>query len=516
MTDNRQPTTSPNTTPASVQSLPPISVVIPTYNNLSLLLECLDSVHKLDYPREQLEVIVVDNASTDRTPETVAVRFPTVRVIQLDTNTGFAPACDRGAEEAEGDYVAFLNNDAVVAPNWLTALLDALKAGEDGTVCAASRILSRDGEDTEYSGASSNLFGAGRPESVSGWPDLPTAPTTGTPILFASGGAMLIHRESFLEVGGFDPSYFAYFEDLDLGWRLWVLGYRVVYAPNAVVRHLGGATGKRAGMHRRYTLWESNSLATIIKNYEEGNMERILSAALLLEYKRALLAAGDSVDPADYLLTSPPDTNASNLDRLPKISVAHLAGVTRLNSMIPHIMQERRRIQSLRKRPDSEILPLLGRAYEPQFAGTPYADAARALYSTLDLYSITAQGAPNRVLLIGTPTDLPDLERLAPRLKDHLLVAIVLVGNGQRESVSTESGYTLHHLTSTSSQLATLLNRSDAVIVAPSVLTLAPLLDTTAPLATWGDTRSLARALHLQSPDDPALLTFCLSPQTPR
>ena len=514
MTDNRQPTASPIATPAGAQSPPRVTIVIPTYNNLSLLLECLDSVQKLDYPHEQLEVIVVDNASSDRTPESLATRYPNARLIQLDTNTGFAPACDRGAQEATGDYLAFLNNDAVVSPDWLTALLDALKAGQDGTVCAASRILSRDGEDTEYSGASSNLFGAGRPESVSGWPDLPAAPTSGTPILFASGGAMLIHRDTFLEVGGFDPSYFAYFEDVDLGWRLWVLGYRVVYAPNAVVRHIGGATGKRAGMHRRYTLWESNSLATIIKNYEEGNMERILSAALLLEYKRALLAAGDSVDPADYLLTSPPDTNASNLDRLPKVSVAHLAGVTRLNAMIPHVMQERRRIQSLRKRPDSEILPLLGRAYEPQFAGTPYADAARALYSTLDLYSITAHGAPNRVLLIGTPTDLADLERLAQRLKDHLLISIALTSPDQKESLFTETGYTVHNLTPTSSKLTTLLNRSDAVIVAPSAVTLTPLLSTTAPLATWGDTRSLPRAMHVQSPDDPALLTFCLSPQS--
>jgi GT2 family glycosyltransferase len=515
MTDNHAPTTTLHTTPAGAQLMPLISIVIPTYNNLSLLLECLDSVHKLDYPREQLEVIVVDNASTDRTPEAVADRYPHARVIQLDTNTGFAPACDRGAQEAIGDYVAFLNNDAVVSLDWLTALLDALQGGEDGTVCAASRILSRDGEDTEYSGASSNLFGAGRPESVSGWPDLPAPPTTGTPILFASGGAMLIRRDTFLAVGGFDPAYFAYFEDVDLGWRLWVLGYRVVYAPNAVVLHIGGATGKRAGMHRRYTLWESNSLATIIKNYEEGNMERILSAALMLEYKRALLAAGDSVDPADYLLTSPPDTNSSNLDHLPKVSVAHLAGVARLNAMIPHIMQERRRIQSLRKRTDSEILPLLGRAYEPQFAGTPYADAARALFSTLDLYSITSHGAPNRVLLIGTTSDLPDLERLGQRLKDHLLVAIALVSPGHNESQSTESGYTIHHVTPTSPQLVTLLNRSDAVIATPSALTLAPLIDTPTPLATWGDTSTLPRAIQLQSPDDPALLTFCLSPRTP-
>ncbi|MEP6776454.1 MAG: glycosyltransferase family 2 protein, partial [Chloroflexota bacterium] len=249
MTDITRPTGSPPAPTTGAATLPSISIVIPTYNNLSLLLECLESVYKLEYPRDLLEVIVVDNASGDRTPEAIATRYPNARLVQLDSNTGFAPACDRGAQEAAGEYVAFLNNDAVVAPDWLNALLDALRTGGEETVCAASRILSRDGADTEYSGASSNLFGAGRPESISGWPDLPAPATTGTPVLFASGGAMLIRRDTFLEVGGFDPSYFAYFEDVDLGWRLWVLGYRVVYAPNAIVRHIGGATGSRRGSH---------------------------------------------------------------------------------------------------------------------------------------------------------------------------------------------------------------------------------------------------------------------------
>ncbi|HST04286.1 MAG TPA: glycosyltransferase family 2 protein, partial [Chloroflexia bacterium] len=449
MTENSQSNSNSTHQPDGRATLPSISVVIPTYNNLSLLLECLESVQNLDYPRALLEVLVVDNASSDRTPEVIADRFPHVRLVRLESNTGFAPACDRGALEAKGEYVAFLNNDAVVAPDWLTALVAALKAGEEGTVCAASRILSRDGNETEYSGAASNLFGAGRPESVWGWPDLPTPPAAGTPVLFASGGAMLIHRDTFLEVGGFDPEYFAYFEDVDLGWRLWVLGYRVVYAPDAVVRHLGGATGKRTGMHRRYTLWESNSLATIIKNYEGGNMERILSAALLLEYKRALLAAGDAIDPADYLLTSSPDTNASNIERLSKVSVAHLAGVARLNALIPHLIQERTRIQANRRRSDAEILPLLGRAHEPQFAGTVYADAARDLYATLDLYAITTQGSPERVLLVGDAGDLPDLQRLAGRLKDRMLVAVAIVSPGGASS-TVQDGYTLHSLPATS------------------------------------------------------------------
>ncbi|MGA7730898.1 MAG: glycosyltransferase family 2 protein [Chloroflexia bacterium] len=487
---------------------PSVAIVIPTHNNLSLLLECLESVRALDYPREQLEIIVVDNASTDRTQAVLSERYPHIKLVTLETNTGFAPACNRGAAEADAEYVAFLNNDAVADPNWLHALLAALEVGGEGTVCAASTILSRDGDEVEFEGAASNLFGAGKPQSVWGWPDLPAPPTTGTPLLFASGGAMLIRRDTFLAVGGFDPAYFAYFEDVDLGWRLWVLGYRVVYAPEAIVRHIGGATGKRVGLHRRYTLWESNALATVLKNYEGGNMERVLSAALLLEYRRALLSAGDAFEPGDYQLSAPPDTRHANIERLPKISVAHLAGVARLNSLLPHFMSERKRIQSQRKRSDAEILPLLGRAFEPQFAGTAYAKAARALYSALDLYGLTAPSAPSRVLLVGSQDELSTLASLARRLKDRLLISIAIVGDQQPKSSSETDGYTLHTLTAGDRALDTLISRADAIIATPIAISLPAVIASTAPLATWGATDTLQRATKVTSPDDPTLLQF--------
>jgi hypothetical protein len=323
----------------------------------------------------------------------------------MGKNIGFAAACNRGAAEASGEYVAFLNDDAIAEPGWLRGLFAGLHAGGPGTVCAASHIRSHDGREVEFSGASANLFGVGRPRSVWGWPDSRELPTDGSPLLFASGGAMLIHRRTFLDAGGFDPNFFMYFEDVDLGWRLWVLGHRVVYAPNAVVRHVGGASGSRAGAHRRYTLWECNSLATILKNYESGNMERLLSAGLLLLYKRALLSAGDAFDPTDYRLGGPPDTNKANVERVPRVSVAHLAAIDRFNALLPHFMEERARIQSRRVRTDAEILPLLGRTYEPQFAGAEYADASRALASGLRLYDITSTAAPNRVLILASPTE---------------------------------------------------------------------------------------------------------------
>lgn len=487
---------------------PTIAIVIPTYNNMSLLLESLDSVRALDYPRDRLEVIVVDNASTDRTLSVVGSRFPNVKLISLDTNTGFAPACNRGASEASSQYVAFLNNDAIADRAWLKSMLAVIQSGEEGTICAASRILSANGEEVEYDGAASNLFGAGRPHSDYGWPDQPSAPTTGTPLLFASGGAMLIDRDVFLTVGGFDPAYFAYFEDVDLGWRLWVLGYRVVYAPDAFVRHIGGATGKRSSIHRRYALWESNSLATIIKNYEHDNMERILSAALLLEYKRALLAAGDSFNPADYQIGSA-DTNSTNVERMPKISVAHLAGVGRLNSMLPHLMSERARIQSERKRSDAEILPLLGRAFAPQFAGTTYAEAARALYSAFDLYALTSPASPQRVLLVGSTSDLSDLESIAHALKDAALVAIAATGI-TASAPTLEDNYTLHSITGSGPELSSLISRADAIIAAPSALSLAPIQSATSPVATWGSTSALQQGTHVTGPTDPALTTFFL------
>ncbi|MEO8288344.1 MAG: glycosyltransferase family 2 protein [Chloroflexota bacterium] len=487
-----------------------VSIVIPTYNNLSLLLECLGSLRLLDYPAELIEIVVVDNASTDRTQAVLKDRFPYVKLVTLDTNTGFAVACNKGAAVASGEYIAFLNNDAVVDPGWLKALFAALDAAGGKAVCAASRILSHNGEETEYDGAASNLFAAGRPTSVWGWPDNPEAPSTGSPVLFASGGAMLIHRATFLDVGGFDPAYFAYFEDVDLGWRLWALGYDVVYAPDATVRHIGGATGKRSGSHRRYTLWESNSLATVLKNYESGNMERILSAALLLQYKRALLSAGDAIKPADYRLSSPPDNNVSNVERMPKVSVAHIVAIDRFNSMLPHLMEERRTIQAKRVRSDAEILPLLGRAFEPQYAGTQYADGARALASTLELYGISDILSPNRVLIVGTADEASYLKDLASRLKDNNRVAIVQISPKPSESASQQfDGYTQHTLDAANPIVVRLIGFADALIVTPTAAQLDAVRSASAPIAVVGaSSSSIERAIAINDPSDARVRDF--------
>ncbi|MFL5731989.1 MAG: glycosyltransferase family 2 protein [Chloroflexia bacterium] len=492
-----------------------VSVVVPTLDNPVLLAECVASLRKLDYPADKVEIVVADNGSKERTAEMLRSRYPKVRHIKLGSNTGFVGACNRGASEASGEYVAFINDDAVAEPGWLEGLFAGLEAGGEGTVCAAAHIRSQDGREVEFSGASANLFGVGRPRSVWGWPGSLETPGLGTPLLFASGGAMLIQRRTFLDVGGFDPHFFAYFEDVDLGWRLWALGYKVAYAPGAVVRHIGGATGSRAGAHRRYVLWESNSLATVLKNYESGNMERILSAALLLLYKRALLSAGEAFDPAEYRLGGRPDTNTANVEALPRISVAHLAAIDRFNSLLPRFMEERRTIQARRVRSDAEIVPLLGRAFEPQFAGSEYARAAGQLASAMGLYGITAEAAPNRVLVLASMGEEEAAREVAARLKEHALVALALLSDGPAAEQRDEGGVAVHYLNRSDPALRGLVEQADGLVALPGVLGHPALAGTASPIAVVGEARGAGMTEHtltFSAADEEGLLAFCREP----
>jgi GT2 family glycosyltransferase len=504
---------------ASLEALhPTVAIVIPTYNSIGLLSGCLKSLRDLDYPKDRLTIVVVDNASRDGTASTLGARYPEVLVSTQEKNTGFAAACNRGAALADAEYVAFLNDDALAERGWLQGLFAGLRAGGEGAVCAASQIRSRDGRNVEYEGASSNLYGAGRPVSVWGWPDMPSPPTEGSPVLFASGGAMLIHRRTFLDVGGFDPEYFAYFEDVDLGWRLWLLGHKVVYAPGAVVRHIGGATGSRSPIYRRYTLWECNSLATILKNYEAGNVERILSAALMLQYRRALMASGDVIRKEAYALTGPPDTSTTNVEELPRISTAHLVAIDRLNALLPHLMKERRRIQAARVRSDAEILPLLGHAWQPQFAGSEYADIARKLASDFGLYKITGTAAPKRVLILASSQDVDRATQLASRLPGKLLVAVATIGEQSADSpIPNDRRFTLHRVAKNDPPLTQLTRHSDALVVFQSAARLDWLQEANTPTLIIGNPmsgggRMPGHFITVENEQDPRIVSFCLEP----
>src|SRR5262249_47280094 len=157
---------------------------------------------------------------------------------------------------SSSECLALLNTDMAVEPDWLTELVSAY-VPDEGYRCVAGVILDWSGERLDFADGVVNYYGFG--EQVGFDRPLPdVAIPAGRELLFACGGSMLVQREAYLAVGGFDPEYFAYFEDVDLGWRLWLAGHRVRLAARARVRHRHHGTSGGMPSYQRRLLYERN------------------------------------------------------------------------------------------------------------------------------------------------------------------------------------------------------------------------------------------------------------------
>ena len=302
------------------------------------------------------EVIVVDNGSTDGSQGFLRKRYPQVRLLENEVNRGFAQPCNLGAETARGSCVAFINNDRRPEPDWLTAVLEKLAPR---TPCVASRILDWEGRRIDYNGSSLHYLGYGLQEDL-GLPVEEAPPRD--QVLFPCGGAMLADRKVFLEVGGFDSDFFALYEDVDLGWRLWLAGHRVVMAPDSVVRHRGHATLETRAPEKTRYLMHRNALMTILPDYEEANFRQIVPLALLLSVKRAVHFSG--VRKESFYLWSETRHKLEEGDATARLqlldSLNHLVAVDDVLQSLPRLLEKRRRVQALRRRSDREIVELFG------------------------------------------------------------------------------------------------------------------------------------------------------------
>src|SRR5438105_14224588 len=277
---------------ATVSAMPPrqvpsVSRIVLNWNGRAHLEPCLRSLLDLDYDPERLEVILCDNGSEDGSADYVRARFPAVKVIQLERNHGFAEGNDLAAEQASGEWLGFLNNDMRVERDWLNDLLAALD-DHPRAACLASRIKTWDGSALDFIGGGVNYQGHGFQVDYG---EQSSDRDVERRVLFACGGAMLIRREVFREVGGFDRDYFAYFEDVDPGWRLNLLGHQVWYTPRATAFHRHHGTASRLVAHKLRVLYERNALFTIYKCFEDRDLDRLLTTALLLLNERALRLA---------------------------------------------------------------------------------------------------------------------------------------------------------------------------------------------------------------------------------
>ncbi|VVB88177.1 Glycosyltransferase AglI [uncultured archaeon] len=259
------------------RNLPPASIVILNYNGKELLRDCFSSLQNLDYPEELIEIILVDNGSSDGSIEYIEQYFPGIKIIKKTENLGFAKGCNIGATFSKSSYIVFLNNDMRVDENWLKELI--LPLMEDKSIgITSSKILNWDGSKIDYAGAVLSFNGHGYKRGENQEPDKYNTPEY---CLIPSGGSMAISKKLFLKLGGFDEDYFAYFEDIDLGWRSWIFGYSVLFVPGSIVYHKKSQTQTKAKIKHVYLL-EKNALCTILKNYDLKNVIPLFSASFLL------------------------------------------------------------------------------------------------------------------------------------------------------------------------------------------------------------------------------------------
>ena len=211
-------------------STPLVSIIIVNYNGLELLKKCLSSLLEIQFFDH--EIILVDNNSNDDTVNHVTKHFPEIILIKLDENKGFAEPNNIASKIAKGKYLLFLNNDTIVTKSFLTELIESMNKDRQIGICQ-SMLLKQD-ETVDSSGDFIDELGIVYNSK--------TRVKMDREISSARGACMLIRKDVFDELEGFDEEFFVSFEDVDLGWRAWIKGYKVVLSPKSIVYHLGGQT----------------------------------------------------------------------------------------------------------------------------------------------------------------------------------------------------------------------------------------------------------------------------------
>jgi GT2 family glycosyltransferase len=315
---------------------PVASIIIPNYNGLRFMPTCLDALRGQTFPHELTQIILVDDASTDTSVAFVAEHYPEVKIVQLARNSGLAVGCNAGARTATGELLVMLNNDTEAEPGWLAALVGAALANpEAGAI--ASKMLLFDRRDTLHNAG--DLMGTdGIPRNRGVW-QVDRGQYDDQPQIFGGcGGGVLYRRAAWEQTGGFDERLFMYLEDVDLAWRLHLLGWGAVFAPDARLYHQLSATG--GGVLASYYVGR-NTIWVIAKDMPGPLIRRYFGPILRAQWRvtRDALAAW---------------RGASARARLR----GQLAGVIGL----PRVWGWRRQTQAARQTPLAEIDRLLSDA----------------------------------------------------------------------------------------------------------------------------------------------------------
>jgi GT2 family glycosyltransferase len=223
--------------------MPACSIIVPVYNHASVTRQCLNALLAGPPAGVDYEVIVVDDASTDITPELLASYGARITTIRHPHNRGFATTCNDGAAAASGEYLVFLNNDTLPRPGWLDALAGYAQAHPAAAV-VGSKLLYPDGT-IQHAGVVICHSDRHPRHLYRGFPGEHPAVNQSGPLQVVTAASMLVQRAAFEEAGGFDAAFINGYEDVDLCLRLGEMGHEVHYCAESVVVHFESAS--RAG-----------------------------------------------------------------------------------------------------------------------------------------------------------------------------------------------------------------------------------------------------------------------------
>lgn len=328
-------------------NMPFVSVIILNHDGRDYLKPCLSSVLNSTY--DEFEVILADNDSVDGSIEYVRHHFSQavkLKVVALNKNYGFAVGNNMGYQKVDpkSKYVIFLNNDTQVERDWMQEIIKKME--NDPLIGAAQpkiRLMS-DRNKIDAAGCTIDYYGRpfrlGNGETDQGQYD------SISEIFFALGAAIALRKEVIEKVGLFDSSFFAYYEETDLCWRIWLVGYKVVLVPKAIVYHWGGATAKRkasmdASVALKYRVFyrRRNQLIMMLKNYSLSN---------IIKY---VLPFGARI-PVVALIRFAKGQSAEGL--------AYLDAIWSVLTSLSEITKKREHVQkTIRKLPDSEVMKLM-------------------------------------------------------------------------------------------------------------------------------------------------------------
>lgn len=263
---------------------PLVSIIMANWNGGEVYKKCLSSLSKIRY--SNWELIVVDNGSTDGSNKYLTdCRLPTAdrfRLVQNQSNLGFAPANNQGCDIAKGKYLLLLNNDTLVEPDFLNIMVEKMEKEKDlGVTQPKIKIM----DNPKYlDNAGSFLTKTGFLEHWGFMQKDSQEFDREREVFTTKGACMLIRKEIVDKIGLFDNDYISYFEETDFCWRTWLYGYRVLYYPATSIRHKVGFTIKRLDITNLNFHYYKNRITSLIKNLELKNLLYILPIHILISF----------------------------------------------------------------------------------------------------------------------------------------------------------------------------------------------------------------------------------------